>query len=76
MEKWEAGKTERTGMELKAAKTKRNFPNPPVGSSAIFNGPPTPYARYACFQAAFPSVPEKIAAPRVWTRTVGTTGIH
>ena len=46
------------GMELKAANTMRNLPNPPAGSKAIFSGPPTPYARYACFQAGFVCAPE------------------
>jgi hypothetical protein len=62
-----------TGIELKAANTIRNLPNPPAGSKAIFKGPPTPYARYACFQAALAWTPEYSAAPSVCTRTVGTT---
>jgi hypothetical protein len=64
---------EHTGMELRAANTMRNFPKPPAGSRAIFNGPPTPNATYACFQAALASVPEYSAAPSVSTRTVGIT---
>jgi hypothetical protein len=62
-----------TGIELSAANTSRNFPKPPAGSKAIFKGPPAPNSAYACFQAAFPSVPENRAAPSVSTNTVGTT---
>jgi hypothetical protein len=62
-----------TGIELNAVNTMSSFPNPPAGSKAIFKGPPTPYARYACFQAALAWTPEYSAAPSVCTRIVGTT---
>jgi len=52
------GNRGRTGTELKAASTMRNLPNPPAGSKAIFKGPPTPYARYACFHSALACAPE------------------
>jgi hypothetical protein len=54
-----------TGIELNAARTIKNLPNPPAGSNAILRRPPIEEAVYASFHAASVTVPVYNAAPRV-----------
>lgn len=57
-------KAKLTGTELSAARTMRNFPNPPAGSNAILRRPPIDADAYSSFHAALVTVPLYSAAPR------------